>query len=48
MLGDISEENMLGKTASSVYATVHSAQEDDQNYISKTETPINYNSRHIN
>jgi len=38
VFGDVSEENMFGEAANSVEATVHSAQEVNQNYISITET----------
>jgi len=45
------EENFLGETSSNIslptQATIHSAQEDNQSYISLTERPINYYNRQI-
>jgi len=41
------DENLLGETPNSTVATIHSAQEDNQNYISITEKPINYYNRQI-
>jgi len=42
MFTDNSEENIPEETASNADATVHSAQEDNQNYIFITERPFNY------
>jgi len=39
MYTDNSEENIPEETASNADATAHSAQEDNQNYISITERP---------
>jgi len=47
MYTDNSEENILEETASNADATVHSAEGDNQNYISITERPFNYFSRQI-
>jgi len=44
---DNSEENIPEETASNADATAHSAQEDNQSYISITERPLNYISRQI-
>lgn len=40
-------ENFLGETNSNTAATIHSAHEDNENYISITERPLNYYNRQL-